>query len=390
MPVSSIIYNVFFHPLRSVPGPKSWAATPFPYIFTWLSGRLHLAIHELHETYGDVVRVAPNRLSFTHPDAWNAIRGHRKNGKGEHGKELMFYIAALRNIIGAPREEHSRFRRILSHGFSAKSMQEQQPLIKRHVDLLMQRLKEKTHDEDGKPQPAVADLAAWFNFTTFDVIGDLAFGEPFGCLEESRYHAWVRAIIGTNSQLSVVQALQWVIPSLSVFLSNFNPNHGRFLGSALRRSLQYAQDKIAKRLALETSRPDFVEAMATAKSDDGSMLAMDEIVAHGRLLVSAGSETTATALSAAAYFLSRYPEVQARLAKEVRDAFTSEDEIDLFSVNRLKYMLAFLDETLRMFPPLPSKLPRTCHPAGDVICGYYVPGGVRITSNFPLSKRPNS
>ncbi|KAL2154606.1 hypothetical protein VTH82DRAFT_3282 [Thermothelomyces myriococcoides] len=377
LPASSIIYNVFFHPLRSVPGPKSWAATPFPYVLAWLSGSLHLTIHELHEKYGDVVRVAPNRLSFTHPDAWNAIRGHRKSGKGEHGKESIFYLVASRNILGSSRAEHSRFRRILSHGFSAKSMQEQQPLIRHYVDLLMQRLKEKTHDENGKPHAAVADLAAWFNFTTFDVIGDLSFGEPFGCLEQSRYHAWVRAIFETVGQIGTVMALQWAIPPLFVILSNLSLN-GRFFGPAFRRNHQYARDKIAKRLSLETSRPDFVEAMATAKSDDGSMLDMGDIVSNARLLVTAGSETTATALSGAAYFLARYPEIQARLAKEVRESFTSEDEIDLFSVNKLQYMLAFLDEAMRMFPPVPSQLPRQCHPAGDVICGYYVPGGTSL------------
>ncbi|KAL2168974.1 hypothetical protein VTG60DRAFT_6616 [Thermothelomyces hinnuleus] len=374
---SCIIYNVFFHPLRPVPGPKSWAATPFPYIVAWLTGRLPIVIHELHEKYGDVVRVAPNRLSFTHPDAWNAIRGHRKNGQGEHGKDPSFYTMAVRNILGASRADHSRFRRILSHGFSAKSMQDQQPLITRYVDLLMQRLKEKTHGGDGEPQPAVADLAAWFNFTTFDVIGDLAFGEPFGCLEQSRYHVWVRTIFESIGQVGAMLALQWAIPPLFTMLRHINP-HGHHVGAAFERQHQYARDKITKRLALETSRPDFVEAMATAKSDDGSLLAMDEIVSNARLLVTAGSETTATALSGAAYFLARHPEVQARLAEEVRNSFTSEDEIDLFSVNKLKYMLAVLDEAMRMFPPVPSQLPRKCHPGGDVICGYRVPGGTSL------------
>ncbi|KAL2158774.1 hypothetical protein VTH06DRAFT_3965 [Thermothelomyces fergusii] len=375
--VAKIIYNVLFHPLRPVPGPKAWAATPFPYILAWLSGRLPFVIHELHEKYGDVVRVAPNRLSFTHPDAWNAIRGHRKSGQGEHGKDPSFYTMALRNILGSPRADHSRFRRILSHGFSAKSMQDQQPLITRYIDLLMQRLKEKTHAEDGKPRPAVADLAAWFNFTTFDVIGDLAFGEPFGCLEQSKYHVWVRTIFETIGQAGVMLALQWTVPSLFSTLRRLNP-HGHFIGPAFERQNRYSRDKIEKRLALETSRPDFIEAMVTAKSDDGRMLSMDEIVSNARLLVTAGSETTATALSGAAYFLARHPDVQARLAKEVRESFASEDEIDLFSVNRLKYMLAVLDEAMRMFPPVPSQLPRKCHAAGDVICGYYVPGGTTL------------
>lgn len=30
------------------------------------------------------------------------------------------------------------------------------------------------------------NLVNWYNFTTFDIIGDLAFGEPFGCLDRGQ------------------------------------------------------------------------------------------------------------------------------------------------------------------------------------------------------------
>ncbi len=190
----STLYRLLLHPLRGIPGPKLWAASSIPYLLAWLSGRAPFIIHDLHETYGDVVRIGPNRLSFTHPDAWRDIRGHRKSGQHEHAKDPALYAISKNNILGATRDYHARIRRILSHGFSAKSMQEQQPLIMRYVDLLMQRLGEMTIDESGQPREAVANLASWFNFTTFDIIGDLAFGESFGCLEESRYHPWVDAI----------------------------------------------------------------------------------------------------------------------------------------------------------------------------------------------------
>ncbi|KAL2022266.1 hypothetical protein VTK56DRAFT_5876 [Thermocarpiscus australiensis] len=378
LPVAYIFYNLFLHPLRGVPGPKLWAATHVPYTLAWLSGRLPYAIHALHETHGDVVRVAPSRLSFTHPDAWRDIRGHRKHGQGEHGKDPLFYAMSRQNILGASREDHARFRRILSHGFSAKSMQDQQPLITRYVDLLMQRLKERTTDEkSGMAKEAVVNLAAWFNFTTFDVIGDLAFGEPFGCLEQSDYHPWVHAIFEGVQQVGTWLALQWYLPGGAASLKKLSPGR-RYVGSAMDAQTDLAHERIQKRLRLGASRPDFVEAMATAKSDDGRMLTNEEMASNGRLLVLAGSETTATALSGAAYFLATHPEVQRKLAEEVRTSFASEDEIDLFSANRLTYMLAVLDEAMRVFPPVPSHLPRVCQAEGATICGYQVPGGTGL------------
>lgn len=377
------IYNLTLHPLHVVPGPKLWAATQIPYTLAWLSGHLPKLVHALHEQHGDVVRVAPNRLSFTHPDAYHAVRGHRKSGQGEHGKEPSFYFISTKNILGASRDDHTRYRRALAHGFSAKTMQDQQPLITRYVDLLMQRLQEKTTlDSTGAKgtklsaagrKEAVVNLAAWFNYTTFDVIGDLAFGEPFGCLEESQYHPWVEAILLGVEQFGVMISLQWYWPGLLGLVKKLVP--GGYIGRHTDMQAEYSRQRIARRLALDTERPDFVEAMAAAKASDGRTLTMEEMCSNARMLVIAGSETTATALAGAAYFLAKHPEVQRKLAQEVRSSFTSETEIDFFSVNKLGYLLAVLDESMRMFPPVPNQLPRKSQ-VDDVISGYHVPGGV--------------
>jgi hypothetical protein len=79
----AIIYNVYFHPLRNYPGPKSWAATRIPWAINQFSGVLYLSTHELHKKYGNIVRIAPDELSFIDPQAWKDIYTARA------GKELM-------------------------------------------------------------------------------------------------------------------------------------------------------------------------------------------------------------------------------------------------------------------------------------------------------------
>lgn len=93
----------------------------------------------------------------------------------------------------------------------------------------------------------------------------------------------------------------------------------------------------------------------------------------------AGSETTATALSAATYYLGLHPEPLKKLCDEVRSAFQSEDEIDLVSVGRLDYMLAVLNEAMRLHSPVPATTPRTINEMGDTIGGQFIPPGVRMT-----------
>ena len=138
-----------------------------------LSGNLPFDVHTWHLKYGDVVRIAPDELAFAKPEAWKDIMGH-KTGGDEFAKSPVFYrpSGALEvNIVNAEREEHQRLRRQLAHGFSDKSMHDQEPLIRGYIDLLIQRLNERCA---GGSEPL--NLGSWYNWTTFDVIGDLAFG----------------------------------------------------------------------------------------------------------------------------------------------------------------------------------------------------------------------
>ena len=70
--------------------------------------------------------------------------------------------------------------------------------------------------------------------------------------------------------------------------------------------------------------------------------------ANASVLIIAGSETTSTLLSGITYLLLRNPEQLERLTDEVRSSFKSDDEITLLSVNKLEYMLACLNEGLRL------------------------------------------
>lgn len=72
-----------------------------------------------------------------------------------------------------------------------------------------------------------------------------------------------------------------------------------------------------------------------------------------------------------------------KLTVEIRSAFKFEDEIDFLSVSALPYLLACLDEALRMYPPVPMGLPRVTPKGGATICGNYVPEGVSAPSWSP-------
>lgn len=107
----------------------------------------------------------------------------------------------------------------------------------------------------------------------------------------------------------------------------------------------------------------------------------DEIISTFNIVLLAGSETTATLLSAVTFYLLSNPRVMKKLINEIQSSFSTEDEINQVSVNRLTYQIAVLDEALRIHPPTPMGPPRVVTGKGEKIGTYWVPGGVIRSRN---------
>ena len=67
-----------------------------------------------------------------------------------------------------------------------------------------------------------------------------------------------------------------------------------------------------------------------------------------------------------------------RLVDEIRSSFKSGEEITPSSVTRLPYTTAVLEETMRIYPPVPKVGPRVTPKGGAVVCGKYIPENVSI------------
>ncbi|KAJ5890480.1 uncharacterized protein N7473_006708 [Penicillium subrubescens] len=75
---ASIYYNIYFHPLAKIPGPKAYAASPIPVALAQLGGQFHLFTQAAHERFGGVVRISPNELSFISAEAWGDIYARKQ------------------------------------------------------------------------------------------------------------------------------------------------------------------------------------------------------------------------------------------------------------------------------------------------------------------------
>ena len=356
-----------------------------------MQGRLDWSLKAFHQKYGEVVRFSPEELSFTSEQAWKDIYGHRD---APLIKDPTFYNVVklgsdgAASIFNADQQSHPRIRKQLAHAFSEKALRDQEPAMKAYVDLLIEKLRGAA--AIGTP----VDMVEWYNFTTFDMVGDLALGKSFGCLNNTRYHSWVSGIwksikigpyIRTMATYTDIQRLMRILAPASI--REARAQHERYV-------YENAQERLDKGVMEE--RKDFLSYILKHRGGKDE-LTDKEIAANCGFLILAGSETTATALSGVTYYLLKTPEALRKVTEEIRNAFASEAEIDFVNASaRLPYTHACLTESLRVYPPGPTIAPRrTPKERITNIAGYQVPGWVSFTfrgalemvANPPSSRR---
>ncbi|KAI4087385.1 MAG: hypothetical protein LQ344_006823 [Seirophora lacunosa] len=104
-----------------------------------------------------------------------------------------------------------------------------------------------------------------------------------------------------------------------------------------------------------------IEAKRILQHNDERGMNRDEIIGTSRVMLVAGAETTATLLGGATYILLQNPSMMHRAQSEVRGTFKNADDITLRAVSTpglLPYLDAVLQESLRCRPPVPAAFPR--------------------------------
>ncbi|KAM0350673.1 hypothetical protein ACHAPU_003162 [Fusarium lateritium] len=327
---------------------------------------------EVHGKYGDVVRIAPNEISFGSPNAYKDIYNHASKDKELFRKSQLFYdpdpsITRPSIVFAIDPKDHRSQRKSLHHAFSAKALRDNEETVQNHVKILIKQLGQR-----AGPGTDGVNMSDVFNWITFDIIGELAFGESFDSLEQWTQSPWISLILGFLRQVMVVSSLKRLSTPISLCV--------RLMPKSLEEDLKthnkITTEKVNRRIKLGTSRgrEDFFAHILRQEKNDIDVVHLRE---QAKVLVVAGSETTANLFSAATYYLLKDPDKMAALQAEIRSAFSSMDDITAESVKQLEYLNGVIEEGLRIFPPAPLGPPRTC--TGAMIDGFYIPKGTTVS-----------
>ena len=193
---SLLAYRSLFHPLNKFPGPFGARISNF-----WLSahlkdGNAYQTVQQLHEKYGDFVRVGSSDLSIIHPQAVSTIYGHGSKCTKSAFYDLTRPMVSMQTL--RVKALHDQRRRIWSPAFSDKALRGYEERIKTYRDKLIAQI----GAFDGQP----VNVSKWFNLYSFDVMGDLAFGTSFKMLETSEEH-WAIKLLNEG-----MAPLSWMFP----------------------------------------------------------------------------------------------------------------------------------------------------------------------------------
>jgi cytochrome P450 len=368
--VVTILYSLFLHPLRRYPGPKFAAATRLPITYTLIRGRGPQWIRSLHEKYGQVVRVAPDELSFIDKQAWRDIYSSSPAAKYGMKRSDDFFAyffdqqSTAASIVSANEEDHRRLRRIFSQAFSKTALAAQEPLIITHVDLLVRKLKESSSE--------TANMVDMYCFTIFDIMADLMFGESLHLLDNTEYTPWVKSVPG-YIRASIVLASLAKFPVLRFLMAISIP---RIAAKHYKRFLKSTSEKVNLRLSSTLGRPDIIHFLSNP--DEKMSLSRAEIDNAALVLMLAGSDTTPSILSGLTYLLLKHKETLGKLVQEIRSTFDSDSSINLKSISKLEYLGACIDEGFRAYPAAPIGFPRIVPSGGASISGGWVAEGTTV------------
>ncbi|SMQ45979.1 unnamed protein product [Zymoseptoria tritici ST99CH_1A5] len=377
--------------IMDVPGPFLAKFTTLWYMYECRRCRRYLTVHKLHEKYGKFIRVQPNHVSIADPEAIPIVYGH---GTGTLKSEYYdAFVSIQRGLFNTRnRAEHTRKRKTVSHTFSAKSVGQFEQYIHHNLELLAKRWDELSEKSSGGY--ARFDALHWFNYVAFDIIGDLAFGAPFGMLERGADMAEVQltpdgpptyapAIEVLNRRGEVSNAVGcW--PQIKPY-AKYLPDPFFSKGMAAIANLAgIATARVNARLAAaekgEINRVDLLARLMEGKDENGEKLGRAELTAEALTQLIAGSDTTSNTSCALLYHCLTKPNVVKKLQAELDEALPSNDVPTFDQVKDLRYLDMVIQETLRIHSTSSQGLPRQI-PAGDGldVAGRHFPQGTVLS-----------
>ncbi|KAK3314872.1 cytochrome P450 [Apodospora peruviana] len=385
-----IIRRRYFHPLSHVPGPflMSISSLPVFYYQGIQEGQLMHILPKLHAKYGRVVRISPNEVHLSDPEAYEKIHTVGTKFTKDPGlytpMEGVMKTTTILTIMS--NEEHKVRRSALNPFFSRRSVLDLEQIIWDKTAQLTGMLQAGL---DSRQQ--IFDMHHAIRAFSVDVITEYAYARCWNQLDMPDF--------GMSYQ-DAIRAIHWFFPYILTFppavplfglipdwlnVMLFPPFKKWFDSLTTVRA---AVTKVRKEIDMgvkpsrRTIFHDLMEPPPLNETDGKKfrqVLSDETVFADAVNVTGAGAETTGSTAARAIFEVLCNPAIYGRLTKELRDAFPNPDTMTLPALEQLPLLNGVIKEALRLNPGLPGAIPRVVPPSGATFNGIPLPPGTVVS-----------
>lgn len=285
-----------------------------------------------------------------------------------------FYEAFVVGTTGVfntrDRTDHTRKRKMIAHAFSPKSVGEFEPHMTSNVGRWVDRL-----DRISSSTPPISytkmNAMPWFSYLAFDIIGDLAFGAPFGMVDKGKDETEVQLIPGgpvsyapaveVLNRRGEVSSTLGLLPALRPWAKYLADPFFRLGVSAVQNLNGIAVAAVAARLDAaekgtsgQEERNDILTRLIQGKDANGQKMGRKEVTAEALTQLIAGSDTISNTACAVFYWILHGERaapgtINPRLRGELDDAIPDGVEVASYAnVKHLPFLKRCIDDGMRL------------------------------------------
>jgi hypothetical protein len=402
-----------YYRLSHLPGPLLAKLTDLWRLLVVKRGDSHDTYLALHEQYGDLVRVGPNCVSISKPDAIPMIYGIQK------GFVKSDFYTVWQNVVNGKRvasmvfttdeQQHSAIRKPVAQAYSLSSLVGYEPLVDSTTAVFLSRLDELFANKEEK----VCDLGLWLGWYAFDVIGELTFSKRLGFLEKAEDVEGIAKSVLQNFEwyaaLGQMPWLDWWTKKNPIYQRLFAKPTGspiiRFGQRRMQERIEQNNSKANKASSPKTDKaslpdaalrdkvlhgtlpdkPDFLSRFLELHEQQPEIIDQRRLLAYLFMNINAGSDTISATARGLLYHCLKNPETLQTLREEL-DVASSGGNLTgplptWIETQNLPYLNACIKEALRLSPALALPLERVVPPSGLHIGETTIPPGTIVGIN---------
>ena len=202
-------------------------------------------------------------------------------------------------------------------------------------------------------------------------MGELSFGRSFNALKNAESHFAMDIIHQSLLALGLFSPSTWILRTLIQLPNALNP---------AMPMIKYSEECVNERKSRDPEEADLMSHLLEGEPFfDNKKKEDDLLTGEARLMITAGSDTTAASLTYVFYRLSEDPTRVQKLRTELKEnGIHQAAGLAVQDLQHLPYLNTVINETLRLHPPVPDGVFRDTGAQGLQIGEHYIPGNVTI------------